>query len=111
MTVQAALCQIKLQGTYSSAIQHCMASLVVFGKVKTGVIFWKQASRTPPPSPPCFSVFINAYHFFRTVYMLIMETQISKLTHALVLFLDFLDAMRNLPTSDDKFHGSYVNKV
>jgi len=29
-TVQAALCQIKLQGTYSSAIQHCMAVLEWF---------------------------------------------------------------------------------
>jgi hypothetical protein len=28
MTVQAALCQIKLQGTHSSAIQHCIAVLV-----------------------------------------------------------------------------------
>jgi len=30
---------------------------VVFCKVNTGVIFWKQASRTPP----CVSEFINAY--------------------------------------------------
>jgi hypothetical protein len=30
MTVQAALCQIKLQGTHSSAIQHCMAVLEWF---------------------------------------------------------------------------------
>ena len=58
MTVQAALCQIKLQGTYSSAIQHCMASLVVFGKVKTGVIFWKQASGTPPSLPSlCLGIY------------------------------------------------------
>jgi hypothetical protein len=27
MTVQAALCQIKLQGTHSSAIKQCMAVL------------------------------------------------------------------------------------
>ena len=37
-------------------------SWVVLGKRKTGVIFWKQASRTPPPPfPPCVLVFINAY--------------------------------------------------
>ena len=52
---KAALCQIKLQETYSGVIQHCMCSWVVWGKVKRGL---DTSFQDPPPPPPlCLGIY------------------------------------------------------
>ena len=60
MTVQEALCQIKLQGTYSSAMQHCMSFIEWFwGREKLESYFGNKPPRPPPPPPPtlCLGIY------------------------------------------------------
>jgi len=61
MTAQAVLFQIKPERTYSSAIQHHMAALEWFLAGRKLESYFGNKPPGPPPSPPCVSVFINAY--------------------------------------------------
>jgi hypothetical protein len=52
MTGQAALCQIKLQGTYSSAIQHCIVVIEWLWAGEKLESYFGNKPLEPPPTHP-----------------------------------------------------------